>query len=623
MKIKKAVFWPILIVGVFVFLRLFAYRNLPSLPFYFGYDDAIYGILSQRFLAGDFSSGFHPYWNSGFPLMTLPFYLLTRSWEASQILVSITSHILLILVMYLTLRRISIPVALVASFFTAFSSSFTKLVASGGITEPFYILLFWLAIYFGWQAVTTARVNQYAFAGLFFGLAYLTRTEVIYTLAAFLMFAVLSFFLKAKSLPSFNRITILSLVGSIFAYLYIPITRLSKFSTFHFTIFKSTKGILFALPFVITTLISVFFERKKISIIIAGSRIAGLVTVLLTVFILVNLPYILTISKNLGHLTLSGKYAYIGSAHPFTPEKDRMTTWAQDVWSVDLPNFGSPYYDASKTLPTIWKWIEHALEATWKRMDTNLGFFAHDNVFTNFEATLILFGFVAAFLQKKFRNFIFYLLILWLVSFVFISHFMDAAARYLAFSFPIFYMAQAFAVVGFGNLLFRIRPVFLPLTIIIFTLWYFDKNFDTKSLTSYSAITKFPVNHDQKIIGDYLKSQGIDLIMARTEGIGFYANAKLVYMPAANPRTIIKMARAWGVEYLVARPNEASWNYMRVITNPNFKHPDLELKHKFEDGTLIWKVKLTEKERLYNFRTTEDVNEKIEDININSQIIEP
>lgn len=615
---KKIVFWPILLVFLFVLLRAFIYRELPGLSYYFGYDDAIYAIISQRFVNGDFNSAFHPYWNSGFPLATLPFYFLTRSWESSQILVSMVSHILLIVVMYLTLRKISLPLAVVASFFAAFSPSFAKLVTAGGITEPLYVLLFWLAIYFGWQAITVKKVNYYAFAGLFFGLAYLTRTEVIYTLSIFLAFSVLAFFLKLRAFPSFNKITFLTLAGGVLAYLFIPLTRLSKFTTFQFMIFRSTRGILFALPFAIVAVISIFFEWNKTPLMAGLKKLVPNLIILLIVFLLVNLPYAITISRNLNHPTLSGKYAYIGSAHPFTPEKDRITTWAQDIWSVDFPNYKSPYYDSSRVLPQIWKYLDHALEATWKRLGTNINFFAHDNVFTDFEAGLILFGFIAAFLQTKFRKFVFYLFILWLVSFALVSHFMDAAARYLAFSFPLFYIAQAFAVISIGSLLSRIRPVLLPLAIIIFVVWYLDKKIDFKDFTpAHRAFS----NPDQKMIGDYLKSQGINLIMARTEGLSFYSGAKMIYLPAANPETIVNFAKTWGVEYLVARPNEASWDYMRVITNPNFSNRDFELKHKFEDGTLIWKVKLTENEKLHNFRTDKDVNKRSEDININSQTI--
>lgn len=615
----------LLVIFIIITLRIVLYRGLPDIEYYLGYDDAIYALLSQKFLSGEFNLAFHPYWNAGFPLITIPFYLVTGSWESSQILVSITSHILLVLVMYLSLRRISLAVSLLTAFFTAFSPSFTKLVTAGGITEPFYVLLFWLAVYFGWQIVTNGKMDHRpsvlkaaVFAGLFFGLAYLTRTEVIYTFSVFLLFLALSVFLRLKTFPSISKVTFLSLAGASLAYLYLPLTRLSKFTTFKFMIFRSTKGILFALPFVIAAVLSIFFERNKVSLVSGVKKLVPVFGILLITFLLVNLPYAATISKSLGKPTLSGKYSFLGSAHPFTPEKDRMTSWAQDIWSIDFHNYRSPYYDSGKIFAQVWKFLDHALEATWGKISTNISFLAHDNVFSDFEALLILFGFVVAVLQVKFRKFAFYLFVLWLGSLVFVSHFMDVAARYLAFSFPMFYIAQAIAIVGIATFFSRARPFFLSLIVIVFAIWYFDRNFDTKHFTPAArTITNF----DQKLIGDYLMSQGIDLVMARTEGLVFYSNAKIVYMPAANPETIIRFAKAWGVEYLVSRPAESSWDYMRPIVDPKFKHPDLELKHKFDEGTLIWKVKLTEEEKLHNFRTDRDINQKFEDININSQTI--
>lgn len=610
----------VLLVSVFVILKAIVYgNNLAGREVFLMYDEAIYAMLSQRILSGDLFSAFHPYWNSGFSVATIPFYLATYSWETAQVLVSMTSHIVLIFVMYFTLRKTSNLLALTAAFLTAFSPSFSKLVLSWGVTEPLYILFLWLGIYFGWQALKTFEHRYYAFTGIFFGLAYFTRTESIYMFGTFCVVAFLSLVLKKrKNLRIFNKISIISTLGAIAAYFYFPITRLAKFTTFGFLIFKSTKGSLLAMPFLFAALLAIPFRMKKLSLSIIFRSIIPKFGIMLALFLLVNLPYVTIISMNLGKPTLSGKYAYIGSAHPFTPEKNRITTWAQDIWSIDFPNYRSSYYDSAKTLPLMWKNIENSIEAFLKRTKTNLDFYANDNIFTNSEIKLILFGFLVAILQKKFRIFALYLAILWLGGFIFITYFMDAAIRYLAFAFPLFYIAYAFAVLGIGQILAKVNKQLLPLTLIFFALLFFNKNFDTKSLRHIQSTGG---GYDQKEIGDWLKSQKIDLIMARTEGIAFYANAKMIYVPAANPQTIIQFAKAWGIEYLVARPVESSWDYMRPIVNPKFVHKDVELIHSFSDGTLIWKIKLAEEEKIHNFRTTEDVNKKFEDININSQTI--
>lgn len=614
---------PFLLVSIFVFLRLLLYYNqFLGREVYLKYDEAIYAMLSQRFLAGDLTNALNPYWNAGFPIFTIPFYLLTRQWEDAQFLVSVTAHTLLVFVLYFTLRRTSQFLAILSAFLLAFSSPIEKLfVLWGGVTEPLYLLFFWLAIYFSWQGLVGKKIKNYALSGLFFGLAYFTRTEVIYTMVIFLLITFLSFIFKKRTeftLRIFtNKITIGAVIGAILVYLYSPLTKLAKFTTLKFLIVKSARSIFFASLFLLAALLGLFFERKQINLFRALKQIAPRIGVVIAIFLLVNATYIAVISINLGRPTLSGKYAYLRSGHQFTPEPDRLTTWAQDIWSIDFPNYRSPYYDSTKLLPVIWKNLDNSLEAAWKRIGTNLGFYAYDNIFSNLLAWLTLFGFLAALLQRRFSFFALYLGVLWLGSFAFIAYFMDSAFRYLAFSFPIFYVYQAFAILVVGQTLSKINRSLLPITLITFCLFFFSKNVDTDGFRQVSKTNRYS---DQKIIGDWLKEKGIDLIMARTEGISFYSGAKMIYMPAANPQTIIKFAKGWGVEYLLARPVESSWDYMRPIVNPNFNHPDLALKHQFEEGTLIWKVKLTEEEKLYNFRTDQDVNKRFDDINIDSQI---
>lgn len=613
---------PILLISIFALLKILIYSNLLDSKGFLRGDDAIYAILSQRILNGDFFSAFNPYWNAGFPLATIPFYLITGSFEKAQLLLSMAAHITLIIVIFFTLKKFSYLLAIIASFLTAFSPSFTKLVLYGGMSEPLYILVLWVAIYFGWQTLIDSSKRSYALAGMFFGLAYFIRTEAIYTFSGFCVVTFLSQVLQRRSrIKVFNKITAFSLVGAAAAYFYFPMIKLSKFTTFGFMIFRSTKGVVLAIPFLIVSFLSIVFELRKFNWLLFKNIILKF-SIMIALFILINLPYITIISINLGKPTLSGKYAYIGSSHPFTPEKDRLTTWAQDIWSIDFPNYRSPYYDSTKTLPLMWKNIENSIEAFIKRIKTNWDFYGNDNVFTNSEVAFIIFGLFAAAIQKRFRIFALYLAFIWFISFVFITYFMDAAIRYIAFAYPIMYTFYSFAVMSIAHIFSKVNKIFLPLTVLIFLMLFFDKNFDPNSLHTVKrdVLETSKLSYDQKEIGDWLKSQEINLFMGRTEGIELYAEAKMVYMPAANPETIVQFAKAWGVEYLVARPHEASWDYMRIIVNPEFTHPDLELKHKFKDGTLIWKVKLTEKEKLHNFRTTKDVNKRFEGININSQM---
>jgi hypothetical protein len=236
MSKKIAEFLPLLIVCFFGAMRVFqhmAYFKNWQISFYS--DEAIYAMLSERFLSGDFLNAFNPYWNPGFPLMTIPFYLITHQWETAQILVSITANILLIFVLFFTLRKISIVWAIAASFIAAFSPTLNKLSFVWGTTESLYILILWLSVYFGWESIITKKIRNYILAGTFFGLAYFVRTDAVFTLIVFLTFLILEFiFQKGESFKlSFqkNKISIFGLLGGVAVYVYYLLSSSKLFTT--------------------------------------------------------------------------------------------------------------------------------------------------------------------------------------------------------------------------------------------------------------------------------------------------------------------------------------------------------------------------------------------------------
>jgi hypothetical protein len=186
---------------------------------------------------------------------------------------------------------------------------------------------------------------------------------------------------------------------------------------------------------------------------------------------------------------------------------------------------------------------------------------------------------------------------------------MESTKRYLAYSYPLVIVAYAITIFSVGSLgAYFLKQSGLKLVgrlvglIIILTLCsiYFRGNFSLSKIFHGEKINRFA---DQKQLGDWIKSQGIEVIMARTEGISFYSGAKMVYIPAAPPDVIVDFAKNWGVEYILSRPHESSWPYMKVMVDPNFKHKDLRLIHSFPDGSLVWRVSLTDAEKKENFRT--------------------
>lgn len=618
-------FLPILLIIIFTSFRAFSFFNdLVSRKGFLYSDDAIYATLSQRFLNGDFLEAFHPYWNSGFPIATIPFYMLTKSWENAQFLLSISAMIVLIPIIYLTLKNISQFLAVIAAFIAAFSPSISKLVNSWGISEPIYLVWVWLAVYFGWQASQNRSFRNLMLTGIFFGLAYLTRTEAMFVLVGFLGFFTLDYLFeqRPKTPKISNKLSILSAIVLFLTYIGSLLVDTKLFTKTSLQYHPSARLLLFSYAVLAVVIFGFFFKKKKQAGSLILKDLVKKLFIILIFFFIVNLPYILVISTQLGRPALNGKYAVFGSGHQFTPEKDRLTTWAQDIWSIDFSNFKSIYYDPIHARNIAWKELDTGVEFMWKKIAANLELYKSKNIFTDSEFKMMAIGIILALMTPKVRKLGLYLLLIWLVSLMWISYAMEVSQRYLAFSFPLFYTFYAFFIWAIANYLSFLAPKKLKwlsfgLAGMLFLLFFTYQN--NLTLKNFLTSQQGPVYYDQKQIGDFLRSKNINVIMARTEGISFYSGAKLVYLPAANPQTILKFAKSWGVEYILARPHETSWDYMKDISNPNFTHPDLKLTHQFDDGSLVWRVKLTEDEKTHNFRTDRDVNQKFDNINVDSQ----
>lgn len=622
---KVTLFLPILLIIIFTSFRAFSFFNdLVSKKVYLYSDDAIYATLSQRFLNGDFLEAFHPYWNSGFPMATIPFYLLTKSWENAQFLLSIWAMIVLIPIIYFTLKNISQFLAVIAAFIAAFSPSISKLVNTWGISEPIYLIWIWLGVYFGWRTITNRSFRNLILTGIFFGLAYLTKTEAMFVFMGFLGFFTLDYFFerRPKSPKKLSKLSILSVIVLFLTYIGSFLVDTKLFTKTSLEYHPSARLLLFSYAVFAAAIFGVFFRKKKQAGSLIFKDLINRIFIILIFFFIINLPYILAISTQLGRPALNGKYAVFGSGHQFSPEKDRLTTWAQDIWSIDFPNFKSIYYDPNHAKKIAWKELDTGIEFMWKKIVANLELYKSKNIFTNSEFNIAAIGLILVLMMPKLRKLGLYLLVIWLISLMWISYAMEVSQRYLAFSFPFFYTFYAFfiwVIAKYLSILISKKLKWLSLSLVGMSFLLFFTYENNLTLSNYLAPLGGSVYYDQKQIGDFLRSKNINLIMARTEGISFYSGAKLVYLPAANPQTIVKFAKAWGVEYVLARPVESSWEYMRDITNPNFSYPDLSLYHQFDDGSLIWKISLTEEEKLHNFRTDRDVNQKFDNVNVDSQ----
>lgn len=601
---------------ILILLKLVIYQNfLIGREVYFQSDDAIYATLAKRFLAGDFWHGFHPYWSPGFSLSTIPFYIISKSWETSQFLVSIFSAVLLMVLLFWFYKRYSYILAFIIAFIFTFSLSFQFLITGLGIaTEPLYILLLWSGIFFGWLAIAHSQIRFYVLTGIFFGLAYLTRTETIIFFTLFVIISGLTFVLKKRAkINIFNRATTMFLAAALVAHFYFPLIKFTKLTTVDFNVFNSPLGFVFSLPLLTFGFLMIPFEIKKIGYLNILKRISPKISILLITFLVINLPYIVFISIDLGRPTLSGKYAFLGTGPYYNLEEDRMTTLAQDIWSTDYIDYSSPYFNPKRANTFIIKNFENGIlpEYAVKSFLESIQLYKSENTSSFFVGLGLYFtfaGFAFGILFSKFRRLTLYLTLLWLTGLLWVSFFMGPHYRYLVFALPFFFYLQGLAIYGSGRLTFfvarlfcvpRIAKLLAIILPIFFIADYYVRNVEAKIFTSVQHTGKYK---DHKILGEWIKSQNIKVMGGRVEAIPFYADAKLVYMPSSPPNEIVSYMKAWGVEYLLVRPQEVGYDFVAPIANPEFRHPDLKLFKRFNKGTLIWRVKLTDKEKKNNLR---------------------
>lgn len=517
-------------------------------------DSAAYAILARRFLRGDFWGAIHPVWNVGFPLFTALFYGLTASWEKAELAVSVVSAVLLIVVSFWFLKRWSVVLALAAAFITAFAASFEILVVREGITEPLYILFMWLGVTFGWLALSRGFLKFWALCGLWFGLAFLVRTDITGILGGFVFIAVVKWFLELR---------------------------------------KDGRWVL---------------KRGLV-------RMA----VFFGVFFLVILPYAVVISEQLGRFTISAKYALVGAPGPLALDKERQSTVFQDVDSVDFLNKDSLYFDPNTMRQVLWvQLLNGSLKyfsikgwsGGWERYREYVG----GDMFGRIGMILVGVGFLFGLLKRETRKLTLYLGWLFLVGMVWMAVFMAPNYRYMAFAFPFFYVSQAIGVWVGILVVVKLISSGLPMAkrlagekVMAVIVLGILSGFWTRSgggLAAFRVPIETARHCDYRVIGEWLKSQGISLVGTTVEAIPFYADARYVYRPAATPEEIVNYFKEWGVEYVVMNMNEAGYDVVRPFADPNYKNPDLTLLKQFsEDGSLVWKVRLTDEERKDNMRT--------------------
>lgn len=142
-------------------------------------DGVVYISMARDLFSGDFAAFSRENSHPLYPLMLGAVQKIVYDWELSGKIVSAITGSLLVIPFYLWGRaNIGERTALYSTLFLAVNPYHVRYSADV-ITESTYVLFFFLAVIFSIDAASRKKVSLFACAGLFIGLAYLTRPEGI------------------------------------------------------------------------------------------------------------------------------------------------------------------------------------------------------------------------------------------------------------------------------------------------------------------------------------------------------------------------------------------------------------------------------------------------------------
>ena len=224
-------------------------------------DGAAFVKLGKLYFAGNVRQEmpqFFIYSHPLYPALLGLLNLLVGNCELVGKLISFVCGLLLVLVVYLFTRNIygkkeGFYAAIIASFFPQFAY-----YSQAVLTESLYFFLSISGIYLGWLALKTYRSKFFVFAGISFGLAYLTKPEGF---VAFLVFLFLMLFSKyfMNNLTFRDVISRYVLVILVFGCFAVPYIIFLHHETGRWTLSgKTTKGASFG------QLAEYRFDEKKV-----------------------------------------------------------------------------------------------------------------------------------------------------------------------------------------------------------------------------------------------------------------------------------------------------------------------------------------------------------------------
>lgn len=454
-------------------------------------DNAIYTILAERFHNGNYNEALHIWWQPLFPFAGSLLMIIGLSGPDGLFYISLLSGVLLFIPVFFLTKIItkSLFYGLLAGTLASFNS---KLISSYFqlLTENIYILFFTTAILFSYLFLSERKLIFIIFAGIFYGMGYLTRADI---LLAMQIFAVSSLVLLASG--------------------------------------------------------KIKFKRFLLAMAILG-----------VVFISVISPYLYFNFQKFGYLNLSAKLnASLWMPAYFAPQNNMTTTYSQEVWSVDTPNYDSRYFNEKFD---FWKYKQNIYDDTKTRLRIYAKIMMENN--KPFEITLFLIGYVLSIIYfwKKNKAGSFLTALLPLNFFAAVPFHPGTDIRYLFWAYPLFiffsvlglFILSQLAAYFLKKTTFNsLTPIFLLMFNILLVIVFLNLNKGNLSI---------PVNTDPsadafKIIGNYIRDISEagkqPRIMYRREALGYYSGGMLIYIPTSiGDKELREYAKLWNADYLLA-----------------------------------------------------------------------
>lgn len=204
--------------------------------FAIGFDEPHYLQMGAAAVQHGLGALLHPYWPPMYPALVALFSLFGSDVELAGRLVNIVCGTLTLVPVFVLARALfgekpALLSVLLLAIFPAFAFS-----ATDALSESSYTFFSMSGLAAGWFALQRKSLRQAGMAGLFFGMAYLTKPEGLGYLGVFVGFALLWLFYRIVRFKKFDLVKIIATATAVVILVALPYLVYLKNATGDWTI---------------------------------------------------------------------------------------------------------------------------------------------------------------------------------------------------------------------------------------------------------------------------------------------------------------------------------------------------------------------------------------------------